>query len=304
MRRAPRHKQQLKKLAEPLSLLIKSKSGPLSSWGNWRGSTDCEAAGRYAEPLAEEDSVDAGILSALPDRRAHSDPRRRHQRPLRLLQRSGREHVRHVQHVLRRRPAAFQRLRARRHALYLVLHHRAAPDGRRAPPRAALQGGRSGPEEDQRLHPLWLGASLDHPRRHDRPHARRLGFQRPQHGAESRPSMALHHRPLADRRLGLHHVARRADHRARRRQRHVADHLLRHRRVSLPQRHHQHLLAVQQRRDGRRPHPLDRRHLPRRHRWCRVHRAGRAAGADPVRQAPGRPESLRRPELAPADPRQ
>ena len=46
------------------------------------------------------------------------------------------------------------------------------------------------------------------------------------------PGIALHadDHPDADHRLGVHHVAGRADHRARRGQRHVADHLCRHRR--------------------------------------------------------------------------
>ena len=64
-------------------------------------------------------------------------------------------------------------------------------------------------------------------------------------GHRDQPGLRLHlaDDPLADHRHGLHHVAGRADQRARHRQRHVADHLHRHR-GGAAERHRQHLSAT------------------------------------------------------------
>ncbi len=144
-------------------------------------------------------------------------------------------HPRHVQHVLGRRHRAHGDLRAQHHAVYLGVDHHPAAHHRLAASRAAQEGRRAGPPADQPIHPLRHGvpcraAGLRHRRR-----ARR----RRQRGGRSRLVLPHHHRHHAGRRHRVPDVARRADHGARRRQRHLAHHLRRHRRpvAACPGRH-------------------------------------------------------------------
>ena len=71
------------------------------------------------------------------------------------------------------------------------------------------------------------------------------GLMSMQQGIVINPGLRVRHADdsLADHRLGVHHVAGRADQRARRRQRHVADHLHRHR-GGAAARHREHLPAT------------------------------------------------------------
>ena len=84
-----------------------------------------------------------------------------------------------------------------------------------------------------------LGTAQDHPvdpLSHGRPlhhavvrHRRRPAEHAGRHRDQSRVRLHRDDDPLADDRHGVHHVAGRADQRTRHRQRHVADHLYRHR---------------------------------------------------------------------------
>ena len=115
------------------------------------------------------------------------------------------------------------------HAVHLGLHHHADPDDGGAVARGAEEGGRGRPQEDQPVHALRHGdpgglPGLRHRRRPGEPG--RLG--RPG-GDRSRPVLPLRDRRHPGRRHAVPDVAGRADHRARRRQRRLADHLRRHR---------------------------------------------------------------------------
>ena len=103
----------------------------------------------------------------------------------------------------------------------------------------------------------------------------------------------------AHRRHHVPDVARRADHLARHRQRHFADHPVRHRRaIAVGDRRH-----ARTRPPGRavdRPDPRRHRDGGRGHRLHRVHGARAAPAADPVSQAPGRQPHVRGPVLASA----
>ena len=107
--------------------------------------------GRGAE---EAHLVHARRAAGLPARHLH--PAARH-RPVRLgsdLPQPGRRHPRHVQHVRRRRHPAHGDLRAEHHAVHLGLDHPPADDDGVADARAAQEGGRAGPQDDQSVHPL------------------------------------------------------------------------------------------------------------------------------------------------------
>ena len=198
-----------------------------------------------------------------------------------------RRHPRHVRHVHRRRAAAHDRLRAEHHALHQRQHHRAADDRGDALARNPEEGGRERAEEAQPVHPLPDGGDRHVPvlrhRRRAREHARQLRAG----GDRSRLVLPLLLRHHAGRRHDVPDVAGRADHRARRRQRHQPDHLRRHRRQpadgagqSARTRPDRRALAVL--------HPRLHGHRRRRHRLHRVHGAGAAAHRGPVSEAPGR----------------
>ena len=164
-----------------------------------------------------------------------------------------------------------------------------------ADPRAAQERGRAGPQDDQPVHPL------SHRRAGGVPGLRHLDRARRRRQRRVRSGLVLPHLDPdhADRRHHVPDVARRADHLARHRQRHLADHPRRHRGGAAvgAVRH------VRARPPGR---ALDRHH-PRRHpdvgrgdRLHRVHGARAAPAADPVSQAPGRQPDVRGPVLASA----
>ena len=157
-----------------------------------------------------------------------ADPRpgcRRRQRPVVHQRRGQPGHLQPDQPVLRRRAAAADRLRARDHALHHGEHHPAAA-GRGDPAAGGPQeGGPVRPDQDHAIHPL--------PHPGPRPCSRRPASSRWR--APARSSAQLRQGPAArqrhpdlpghgdhhDRRHRGDHVARRAHHRARRRQRHV-----------------------------------------------------------------------------------
>ena len=166
-------------------------------------------------------------LDRLPHRHLHPDPGRRSGRFRTRLPRPGRRHSRHVQHVLRRRRQAHGDLRAERDALHLGLDHHSA-DVDVDPVAGALEEGRrSRPQAAQPIHALSHAACW----RWSSPTASPIGLQASQ-GVVTRSGHLLRRldRDHADRRHDVPDVAGRADHRARRRQRHVAHHLRRHRR--------------------------------------------------------------------------
>ncbi len=196
------------------------------------------------------------------------------------------------------------RLRPGHHAVHLGLDHPAAADGGLALSGEALQGRRARPAQDHPVHPLRHGAPLHHPV------VRHRGLPRaddPHQPVQDRgaPGLGLqaHDHAHPDHRHRLHHVAGRADHRARDRQRHEPDHLRRHR-GRLPPRRPRHLPDDPARRadPARRPPParLDGRGGG----GDRVRRARPAADPGPVREARGRPARLRRAAHPPAAPRQ
>ncbi len=133
---------------------------------------------------------------------------------------------------------------------------------------------------------IAIGLEGSHERR--RPRGHRSGLVLPHH-----------HRHHAGRRHAVPDVARRADHAARRRQRHLAHHLRRHRRrpavgARRPVRARPHRLAVGRTAAGAAGADAVRR---RRH---RLHGACAAAPADPVPEAPGRQPDVPGRFLAPA----
>ena len=205
------------------------------------------------------------------------------------------------QPVLRRRAAASDGVRGRHHAVHHRQHHRSAA-GRRDPAlRAAAQRGSSRPGETDPVHPLPDGRA-GHPAGHQH---RGAGRQRraaaglhPRHhpGAERRPEHlhADRHRVGADGRRGAGDVDGRAGHRARHRQRHVADDLRRHRRAH-PDRRQDH--PGQPRRHG--VHRGLRGRTDHHHRRG-VRRAGPTAHPRAVRQAHGGQAHVRRHVYVPA----
>ena len=134
-------------------------------------------------------------------------------------------HPRHVQHVLGRRHSPHGDLRPEHHALHLGLHHHPADDDGVAHPRAAQEGGRVGPQDDEPVHPLpdGLAGGL--------PVLRHRGRPQGSGNVVSDPGPDVPHldRDHAHRRHHLPDVARRAGDRARHRQRHLADHHVGHR---------------------------------------------------------------------------
>ena len=116
-------------------------------------------------------------------------------------------------------------LRAEHHAVHLGLDHHPADDDGLADARAAQEGRRAGPQDHQPVHPL------PHRRARGVPGLRHLDRARGRRQCRVRSGLVLPHldRDHADRRHHVPDVARRADHLARHRQRHLADHPRRHR---------------------------------------------------------------------------
>ena len=178
----------------------------------------------------EADLVHACRPGRLPARHLHPDPRHQSRGLRRVLQGPVLRHPRHVQHVRRRRGRAHGDLRAQHHALHLGLHHHAADDERRADARGAEEGRRAGQQADQPVHPLHdRGAGGVPGLRH---RLRAGGLARRIGAGGDRSGLVLPHLHGGDagRRHHVPDVARRADHGARRRQRHLADHHVGHRR--------------------------------------------------------------------------
>ena len=164
----------------------------------------------------------------------------------------------HVQHVLGRCAAAAVDLRARRHAVHLGVDHRADDGRRRAAVAGAAQGRRVRPPQAHAVHALWHGRAGAVPGRRCRGRVPEPG-RGPQPGlGDVRAAGHVH----AGRGHDVPDVARRADHRARSRQRHLDDHPVRHPRRAAgrdrrharagPQRRDQPDLRADPDRDGRR----------------------------------------------------
>ncbi len=178
--------------------------------------------GRRAE---EANLVHARRADRLPARDLYSAARHRSDRMGTDLPHPVGRHPRHVQHVRRRRHPPHGDLRPQHHALHLGLDHHPADDDGVAHPRAAQEGGRVRPQDDQPVHPLPHRAAGGVPvlRHQHRPRRVRTG------GRRSRPVLPHLDGDHAHRRHHVPDVARRADHLARHRQRHFADHPVRHR---------------------------------------------------------------------------
>ena len=147
-------------------------------------------------------------------------------RPHRLLRAEPGQLVRPRGHVLGRQPRQGHDLRPRDHALHLGLHHPAAPHRGLALPGEALQGGRARQAQDHAVHPL----RNDAPVRGPVPGHRRLpraDDAQPDLQGRGVPGLELqaHDRAHPHHGHGLHHVAGRADHRPRHRQRDEPHHL-------------------------------------------------------------------------------
>ena len=139
----------------------------------------------------------------------------------------GRRHPRHVQHVRRWRHPPHGDLRAQHHAVHFRLDHHSADDDGVADARAAQEGGRGRAQDDQPVHAVsHRGAGGVSGLRH-----RRRAGRSQQRGHRSGPVLPHLHRDHAHRRHHVPDVARRADHAARHRQRHFADHHVGHRRA-------------------------------------------------------------------------
>ena len=139
-------------------------------------------------------------------------------------------HPRHGQHVRGRRHRADGDLRPQHHALHLGLHHHAADAERGAVAGGAEEGGRAGPQAAQPVHALPHGRAGRLPGvRHRLWPASGQGGALRAGGARSGPVLRPDDGGDAGRRHDVPDVARRADHGARRRQRHVAHHHGRHR---------------------------------------------------------------------------
>ncbi len=149
-----------------------------------------------------------------------------------VFKQPSRRHSRHVQHVCRRRHSPHGDLCAEHHAVYFGLDHHSAADHGIAAARSAEEGRRGGPQDAEPVHPLSHGAPGRVPVLRHRGRAR--GRRQCRH--RSRPVLPPVDRDHADRRHHVPDVARRADHLARHRQRHLADHPVRHRRASCPRR--------------------------------------------------------------------
>ena len=161
---------------------------------------------------------------------------------------------------------------------------------------AAEEGRRGRAQEAQPVHALRhgvprRGAGLRH-----RGRARGLARRRRASRCSIPAFLPPHHGDHADRRHRLPDVARRADHRARRRQRHLADHLLRHRRAPA-------VGAGGAPRIGPHRRALDRSSSSlflvgrgRRHHLHRLHGAGAAPHPGAISEAPGRQQDVRRRE--------
>ena len=172
-----------------------------------------------------------------------------------VLRRSRRHDPRPAERLLGRRAVAVRPVRARDHAVRHGLDHLAAHDRGRAEARAAAEGRRVGLRQDQPVHALP----------HRRPRGRAGdGIRLPvQARGEPRRQHRPHHpdRRHADRRDDAPHVDGRADHEARRRQRHLAADLRVDSRVGADRRGR----LVQRRHDGAAVLPArrDRASLPR-----------------------------------------
>ena len=138
----------------------------------------------------------------------------------------GGRHSRHVQHVCRRRHPPHGDLCAEHHAVHLGLDHHSASDHGLAAARGAEEGRRGGPQDTEPVHALSHRDLGRVPVLRHRGRAR----GRRQCGQRSRNVLPPLDRDHADRRHHVPDVARRADHLARHRQRHLAYHSVRHRR--------------------------------------------------------------------------
>ncbi len=195
--------------------------------------------------------------------------------------------------------AAHDHSRAEHHAVHLGLDHHAADVEHPALAGSHQERGRGGPQEDQPVYPQpdrcsGRSASLRHrqwPCRHA--YIGRSG------GAQCRPDLLHHHRDLAHLRHRVPDVAGRADHPARRGQRHLADHLQRDR--GAPARRPGHDPGTgPHRRPGSLGHPGPAAGRGCRDRLHRLLRARPAADHRPVSQAPGRQQDVRRRSFASA----
>ncbi len=208
-------------------------------------------------------------------------------------------HPRHVQHVRGWRRRAHGDLRAQHHALHLGVDHHAADELDVAEARGLEEGRRAGPQADQPVHALPDGGARRIPGLRHCHRPRRIAERRRRRGHRSGLVLPHHHRDHAGRRHAVPDVARRADHAARRRQRHLAHHLRRHRRrpavgARRPVRARAHRLAV-----GRTAARAAGADAVRRRR-DRLHGACAATPAHPVSEATGRQPDVPGRFLAPA----
>ena len=168
----------------------------------------------------------AGGVSA---RRVHSDAGNQYRPAAAAFRAEPGIGARHHRLVQRRQLPPADDFCARHHALHHGVDHFAIAGGRVALPRAFAEGRRTRPAKDHAIHALSDDYServsvLYHRADADAPESVRAG-------ARLQPWAAIHSDDHADAhdRLGLHHVARRADQRPRHRQRDVADYFCGHR---------------------------------------------------------------------------
>ena len=180
--------------------------------------------------LKRRHSVHAGAVRGVSPGRAHPDAGRERQGAGGRVREPARHAVRALRPVRGRRVLARDDLRARHHAVHLVLDHSSAARRGGAVLREAAQGRRGRPEEAHADHALRHGADLDHPVvRLQRVPGAAWARRRACRWCRTRAccsSLLDHHH--ADHRHDLRDVAGREDHRARHRQRHLADHLHQH----------------------------------------------------------------------------
>ena len=208
----------------------------------------------------------------LPARLVDPGSGRRRRGDRELLLRPGRLDPRAPEPLLGRRALAVLALRARDHAVRHGVDHRPADDRRDPAARRAAEGGRVRVRQDQPVH------AVPH-RRPRRAAGVRLRRPLPAPGCapgERRPDDA--DRRLADDGHRAADVARRADHEARHRQRHLDPHL----RLDPHEPSARHQRLVERRADGAHLLPADR---ARDRRLGRVRPGGPAPDPDPVREA-------------------
>ena len=157
--------------------------------------------------------------------------------------------ARAVQHVFRRRPGAALRFCPGDHAVHQRIDHPSAADRGDSPSGTAVQGRRTGAQEDHPVHPVRHRGLEHHPGvRHQRGAGEHDQPGRCGHRAEPGMGVPPHDGDHPDRRHGLYHVAGRADHGKGDRKRDLPDHFRRYRGPD-SQCHRQHLPADFHRRD-------------------------------------------------------